>query len=61
MAGKWCKKVPDYVYFTGNGEWLQGPYVNKPKGKVHSLQVFKLISISEEEIVPAKKVKKLRK
>lgn len=35
MASRYTKKIPPYVYFVGDGEWIQGPYVNPQKGRVN--------------------------
>lgn len=55
MAGKYTKKVPEFVWFIGSlepGKWKQGPYVNRPKGYKDgdkSLLKFKLELIEEKK------------
>ena len=46
MGSKFCKTLPEFVYFTsGLNGWLDGPYVNAPKGK--EARKFKLIEVEE--------------
>lgn len=33
MASRFTKKKPEFVYFWGSGEWIQGPYMNPQKGR----------------------------
>jgi hypothetical protein len=28
MASRYTKGIPEFVYFVGDGEWVQGPFVN---------------------------------
>ncbi len=30
---RFAKKQPEYVYFWGTGEWVQGPYVKPHPGR----------------------------
>jgi len=32
MGTRFTKKLPTHIYFVGEGEWIQGPYVNPKKG-----------------------------
>lgn len=32
MASRYTKKIPQYVYFVGEGEWIQGPFVRPKQG-----------------------------
>lgn len=49
MAGKYTKKIPDSVWMIDNGEWKQGPYVNKPRGEnLGNVREFKLIDVKED-------------
>ncbi len=49
-GGRYTKKIPEKIYFSGeDGNWIQGPYVNKPKGEDPHLRVFKLIEESKKE------------
>lgn len=60
MASRFTKKKPDFVYFWGSGEWLQGPYMNPQKGRdnikfklINDEQISanqKLISLLESQI-----------
>ena len=52
------KKIPEYIYFVGEGEWIQGPYVN-PKGSRENRK-FKLIEVPMDK-PKTKKLKKNRK
>lgn len=38
---RYTKKIPEFVYFVGEGEWIQGPYVNKPRTS-SKIRKFKL-------------------
>jgi hypothetical protein len=35
MSSRYTKKIPEYVYFVGEGEWIQGPFVNPKPGRVN--------------------------
>ena len=53
-GGRWTKKVPEKIYFIGNGEgWVQGPYVNIPRGYKKgdkNLKSFELKEDDKEEV-----------
>jgi hypothetical protein len=52
MSGRATKKIPEFIYFVGDGNyWIQGPYVNPKKGYIN--RKFKLVEVLEE---PIKKV-----
>jgi hypothetical protein len=50
MAGKYTKKIPEFVWMIDNGEWKQGPYVNCPRGYKDSpsLRKFRLVEVNEK-------------
>lgn len=31
-GGRYAKQLPTHIYFVGEGEWIQGPYVRPKKG-----------------------------
>ena len=41
MASRYTKGIPEYVYFVGDGEWVQGPFVN-PRPNCRK---FKLVEV----------------
>ena len=46
MGGRFTKKIPEFIYFVGeDGNWIQGPYVNRPKNNNAQIRKFKLIEI----------------
>lgn len=47
MSSRYTKKIPEFVYFVGEGEWIQGPFVNPKRGRPN--RKFKLTEIIEEE------------
>jgi hypothetical protein len=48
-GGRWAKKVPEKIYFIGkDGDWVQGPYVNKPKGYKEEDERLRVFKLSEE-------------
>ena len=48
-GGRYTKNIPEFIYFIGeDGDWIQGPYVNKPSYKGNSRK-FKLIEVTEKE------------
>lgn len=49
MSARYTKKIPEVIYMIDNGEWKQGPYVNKPRGPVGNLRTFKLVEVKEDE------------
>lgn len=53
-GGRSTKKIPEKIYFSQssyNG-WVQGPWVNRPKGyKDENLQIFNLVKEGEEKKV----------
>jgi len=53
MASRYTKSIPEFVYFVGEGEWIQGPYVKPQRGSVN--RKFKLTEVIEE---PKEKPKK---
>lgn len=46
MSSRYTKSIPEYVYFVGEGEWIQGPYVKPQKGRVN--RKFKITEIIEK-------------
>ena len=42
-----AKKIPEYVYFRGEGYCLCGPFVNKRKGIKQ--RKFKLVEVEEDK------------
>ena len=46
MSKRYTKKIPEFVYFVGTGEWIQGSFVNPKKGFVN--RKFSLTEIIEE-------------
>lgn len=50
-GGRMTKKLPEYVYFVGEGEWISGPYVNPQRGRKN--RKFKLTEVQMDE--PKKK------
>ena len=49
MAARYTKGIPEYVYFVGEGEWVQGPFVN-PRPNCRK---FKLVEIPMDNIPKA--------
>ena len=41
MASRFTKGIPEFVYFVGDGEWVQGPFVN-PRPNCRK---FKLVEV----------------
>lgn len=58
MASRYTKKIPMYVYFVGDGEWIQGPYVNPQKGRVNRKFLLTEVPITIDEQI--KKIKKVK-
>lgn len=48
MAGRYTKQIPKYIYFVGDGEWIEGPYVNPKKGRTN--RKFLLTEVPMDEI-----------
>lgn len=46
MASRYTKKVPEFVYFVGQSEWIMGPYVNKPRHR-NDVRKFRLEEVKE--------------
>lgn len=46
-GGRMTKKLPEYVYFVGEGEWISGPYVNPQRGSKN--RKFKIIEVKIDE------------
>ena len=46
MGSRYTKNIPEYVYFVGSGEWIQGPYVKPQKGRENIK--FKITEVIEE-------------
>ena len=51
MSGRSTKTLPEFVYFWGTGEYIQGPYVHPQRGRVN--RKFKLTEVPMPE--PKKK------
>ena len=49
MAARFTKGIPEYVYFVGEGEWVQGPFVH-PRPNCRK---FKLVEIPMDNIPKA--------
>ena len=47
MASRYTKSIPEFIYFVGDGEWIQGPYVKPQKG--YDNRKFKIQEIKEEK------------
>ena len=45
MGSRFTKKIPEYVYFWGEGEWVQGPYVKPQSGRTN--KKFKLSEVTD--------------
>lgn len=54
MGSRFTKQVPEHVYFWGEGEWINGPYVKPQKGRTN--RKFKLTEVPMDE--PKKKTEK---
>lgn len=54
MASRFTKKIPPYIYFLGEGEWIQGPYVNPQKGRVNRKFLLTEVPISLGETIKTK-------
>ena len=52
MASRYTKKIPEFVYFWGTGEWIQGPYVHPQPGRDN--RKFKLTEVTDGK---AKKIR----
>lgn len=51
MAARYTKSIPEYVYFWGTGEWIQGPFVRPQLHREN--RKFKLVEVPMDE--PKKK------
>lgn len=51
---RFAKGQPEFVYFWGEGEWVNGPYVNPQRGR--ECRKYKLVEVPMDE--PKKKAKK---
>lgn len=47
MSSRFTKQLPEYVYFWGEGEWINGPYVKPQRGRTN--RKFKLIEVAMDE------------
>lgn len=54
MGGRFTKKIPTYVYFVGDGEWIQGPYVNPQKGRANRKFFLTEVPITIDENIKKK-------
>lgn len=45
-GGRYTKKLPEYIYFVGEGEWIQGPYV-RPQ-RYQDNRKFKITEIKDD-------------
>jgi hypothetical protein len=52
-GGRSTKQLPEFVYFVGEGEWIQGPYVNPKKGRQN--RKFKITEVPMDEPKTKKK------
>lgn len=46
-GGRMTKKIPEFIYFIGHGEWISGPYVNPKKGCKN--RKFKITEVEIDE------------
>jgi hypothetical protein len=59
MSSRYTKKIPEFIYFVGKGEWIQGPFVHPKRGQQN--RKFKLTEIhTNNEFCPACKTGKIR-
>jgi hypothetical protein len=35
MSSRYTKSIPEFVYFVGEREWMQGPFVHPKRGHVN--------------------------
>lgn len=49
MSSRYTKSIPEFVYFVGEGEWIQGPYVTKQSNKNKTVRKFKLVEVIIEK------------
>ena len=47
MSSRFTKQLPEYVYFWGEGEWINGPYVKPQRGRTN--RKFKLTEVPMDE------------
>jgi len=47
MSSRFTKKIPEFIYFVGEGEWIQGPYVRPQSGSKN--RKFKIVEIPMDE------------
>ena len=48
-GGRYAKGLPEFIYFVGENEWIQGPYVNPKRGSGHKQRKFKLVEVPMNE------------
>lgn len=53
MGSRFTKQLPEYVYFWGSGDWIQGPYVKPQSGRKN--RKFKLTEVTDK---PKSKISK---
>ena len=56
MGSRYTKSIPEFIYFVGEGEWLQGPYVTKQSSKNRKVRKFKLVEVidDKDKVLPNK-------
>lgn len=48
-GGRYTKKIPEKIYFIGeDGDWIQGPYVNVPRGRKEGDGYLRTFKLTEE-------------
>jgi len=47
MSSRYTKKIPEFIYFIGDGEWIQGPYINPKRGSKN--RKFKITEVPMDE------------
>ena len=50
MASRYTKEIPQYVYFWGEGEWIQGPYVKPQRGRTNKKFLLTEVPMDEQKI-----------
>ena len=55
MSSRYTKKIPEFIYFIGEGEWIQGPYINPKRG--YENRKFKITEVPMDEPKNKKKTK----
>ena len=47
MGSRYCKEIPEFIYFVKEGDWMVGPFVRPQRGR--DCLKFKLVPVVDNE------------